>query len=270
MAKLKKLNRYVQLIEEIFRAHFKKGAVEVNFERHELESTAKKLRIKLPKNQGDVIYSLRYRVALPESIRSLAPTGKEWIIRPAGRSKYCFALVTKWSVVPNPNWSAIKVPDATPGMIERYAQSDEQALLAKLRYNRLIDIFTGITCYSLQNHLRTSVSGIGQMETDEIYVGVDRVGAHYLIPVQAKGGKDKLSVVQIEQDIAMAAEKFPSVICRPIGAQFMEGGIIALFEFEYSPTGVTVRIERHYQLVPSEELSSEELNTYRQGQSNIP
>ena len=42
-----------------------------------------------------------------------------------------------------------------------------------------------------------------------------------------------MNVVQIEQDIAVCANKFPWLdICRPIAAQFMDGGIIALFEFE--------------------------------------
>ncbi len=59
--------------------------------------------------------------------------------------------------------------------------TDEQALLATVRYNRLTDIFTGVTCYSLQNHLRTTVRGVGQVETDELYVGVDRLGKHYAI-----------------------------------------------------------------------------------------
>jgi hypothetical protein len=71
-----------------------------------------------------------------------------------------------------------KVPDSTPGVIAMYALSDEQALLAKLRYNRLIDIFTGVACYSLQSHLRTSVRTLGQVETDEIYIGLDKRGAH--------------------------------------------------------------------------------------------
>ena len=270
MAAAKTPNRYTRLIETIFHSHYKPGAVEVDFERNEIESTARKLGITLPKNLGDLIYSFRFRVPLPDSIRSLVPEGKEWIIRPAGRSKYRFALVAEWSVAPNPNWSAIKVPDATPGLIEKYALSDEQALLAKLRYNRLIDIFTGVTCYSLQNHLRTTVANMGQVETDEIYVGVDRFGAHYVIPIQAKGGKDKLSVVQIEQDLALAAEKFPALVCRAIGAQFMDEGIIALFEFEVGGKGVTVRSERHYQLVPPEELSLEDMETYRNNRSDLP
>src|SRR6476619_169880 len=51
------------------------------------------------------------------------------------------------------------------------------------------------------NHLRTSVPNMGQAETDEIYVGLDKKGAHYVFPVQAKGGSDKLNIVQIEQDL---------------------------------------------------------------------
>jgi hypothetical protein len=130
------------------------------------------------------------------------------------------------------------VPDSTPGVIALYSLSDEQALLAKLRYNRLIDIFTQVTCYSLQNHLRTTAPEIGQIETDEIYVGVDRRGAHYVIPVQAKSGKDILSPVQIQQDIAMCLHKFPALICRPVGAQFLAEDVIVLFEFQDTSEGI--------------------------------
>jgi hypothetical protein len=135
-------------------------------------------------------------------------------------------------------------------------------LLARLRYNRLIDVFTGVTCYSLQNHLRTAVPEMGQVETDEIYVGVDRKGAHYVFPVQVKGGQDRLSIVQIEQDFAMCAAKFPSLVCRPLAGQFMKNDIIALFEFVKSEDRIAVATERHYRLVPKEEFSPEDLQGY--------
>ena len=67
-----------------------------------------------------------------------------------------------------------------------------------MRYNRLIDIFLGVTCYSLQNHLRTTVTGIGQVETDEIYVGIDKAGQQFIIPVQAKGGTDTVSYTHLD------------------------------------------------------------------------
>src|SRR6185503_2646292 len=103
----------------------------------------------------------------------------EWIIRSAGTSQYFLALVKRALFKPNELLTLTKIPDATPGIISKYAMNDEQALLAKVRYNKLIDIFTGLTCYSLQNHLRTTVPKIGQVETDEIYIGIDKRGVHY-------------------------------------------------------------------------------------------
>ena len=156
-----------------------------------------------------------------------------------------------------------KIPDATPGVIIKYSLNDEQALLAKVRYNRLIDIFTSLTCYSLQNHLRTTVPHIGQVETDEIYIGIDKRGVHFVLPVQAKGESERLGIVQIEQDFAVGATKFPNLICRPIAAQFMADDLIALFEFEQTEDGVRISAEKHYKLVRPEELTPEELETYK-------
>jgi hypothetical protein len=256
-------NRYEQIIDRLFFGNYKRGAREVTFERDEIPAIAKKLKIELPKNLGDVIYSFRYRVELPHKIATLAGKDEEWTIKPAGKGRYRFLLARKIRLLPSQDLARIKILEATPGIIARYALSDEQALLARLRYNRLIDTFLGITCYSLQNHLRTTAVDIGQLETDEVYIGLDRRGAHYVVPVQAKGGRDRMSVVQIEQDFAMCREKFADLVCRPVGAQFISGDVICLFEFDISDTGVAVRNERHYQLVPPDQLSAEELKRYQ-------
>lgn len=262
-ARMNQKNVYTAIIERIFHSKYRPGSHEVDFEREEIVTAAKELRIDLPKNLGDLVYSLRYRAGLPESIQRIAGEGETWIIRPTGRAKYRFVLVRSKPIAPNENMSTTKVPDATPGVVAKYALSDEQALLAKVRYNRLIDIFTGVACYSLQNHLRTTAPNMGQVETDELYVGVDKKGAHYVFPVQAKGGNDKLSIVQIEQDLAVCAHKFPSLICRAIGAQFIAEGVIALFGFEEGEDGVTICDERHYKLVPPEDVTEADLAKYR-------
>jgi hypothetical protein len=256
-------NRYSLIIENIFERRYTEGAGEVFFEREDIVRTAQELGIPLPKNLGDVIYSFRYRANLPESIRARAPEGLEWIIRPVGQARYQFALASLPKITPAGLLAETKIPDATPGIIAKYALSDEQALLAKLRYNRLIDIFTGVTCYSLQSHLRTAVAGIGQVETDELYVGVDQRGAQYVFPIQAKGGSDRLGIVQIEQDFAMCAAKFQALVCRPIAAQFMGENLIALFAFEEGENGIAVSAEKHYRLVSPEEMTPEDLTAYR-------
>jgi hypothetical protein len=231
-------NRYSAIIERIFTSKFKRGMKTVDFRREEFETVARDLQIKLPKNLGDLIYSFRFRTALPEIIQAEASKGEVWIIRLNGRGRYRFALITDRPLRPNENLAITKVPDATPGIVAKYAFDDEQALLAQLRYNRLVDVFTGVTCYSLQNHLRTYIDDLGQVEVDELYVGLDKKGVHYVFPVQAKVGTDKLSIVQVEQDLTACAEKCPNLICRPIGAQFMGDGIIALFELEQTEGNV--------------------------------
>lgn len=261
-------NRYTQIIERISLSRFQEGDREVEFQREEVVQVADELEIKLPKNIGDIIYSFRYRTTLPSSVRTRAPEGETWIIRPAGRSKYRFELVPDQPLIPNRMMTEVKVPDSTPGIVTMYSLNDEQALLAKLRYNRLIDIFTGITCYSLQNHLRTTVPELGQVETNEIYIGVDGRRVHYVLPVQAKGGKDKLNIVQIEQDFALCAAKFPSLVCCPIGTQFMGNNLIALFAFEEGANGITLSLEKHYRLVLPGEVTPEDLETYRNSLPN--
>jgi hypothetical protein len=263
----KEPNRYTKILEAIFARHYEKGANEINFERTEFSQVAEKLGIILPKNLGDVLYSFRYRTPLPKSITSKAPKGYEWIIRPAGKGKYKLVIVKESLIVPSNILAETKIPDATPGVIATYALSDEQALLAKLRYNRLVDIFTGLTCYSLQSHLRTTLRDGSQVETDEIYIGLDKRGAHYALPVQAKGGRDKIGIVQIEQDFELCSLKFPGLICRGIAAQFMAKNLIALFEFEQAKDEVRVTSEKHYRLVQPDELSAEELQSYSLRQS---
>lgn len=258
-----KLNRYSQIAERIFFARYVQGNTQVDFEREDIIRTAEELGIQLPKNVGDLVYSFRYRAVLPASIRERAPEGTEWIIRSRGRSLYSFVAAPPVVITPNSLLAETKIPDATPGLIAMYAMNDEQALLAKVRYNRLIDLFSGVTCYALQSHLRTTVKGIGQVETDEVYVGVDRRGAHYVFPVQAKGTRDRIGVVQIEQDVAMCAEKFAGLICRPIAAQFIVNDKIALFAFEDGEEGVAILAEKHYRLVPPDQVQPEDLEAYR-------
>ncbi len=255
-------NRYAALLESIFRRGYKPGSTEIPFRRDALVAVATKLRIELPKNLGDAIYSIRYRMALPDAIAKTQPPGKEWVIEGRGKALYAFRLVSINRILPNPMLAAIKIPDATPEIVSAYALSDEQALLAKVRYNRLLDIFLGVAAYSMQNHLRTSVAGMGQVEIDEIYVAIDKRGRQYVLPVQAKGGTDRLSTVQTRQDIACCAEKFPQLICRAVSAQFVEADLIALFELEKSGDEIRIVEERHYKLVPADRISKDDLASY--------
>src|SRR5262249_49076149 len=154
-----------------------------------------------PDNPADLPYSFRFRTVMPDEITDTAEPGQEWVIELAGgKSVYRMIQRKATRIVPSDQQYEIKIPDATPEIVARYALGDEQAALAKVRYNRLIDIFLRVTAYSLQNHLRTSVrtssaASKSQIETDEVYVAVRNTGQQFIVPVQAKGGKDRIAAV---------------------------------------------------------------------------
>lgn len=241
-------NRYARILEHIFFENYVEGESRFEFLRSEIVDAANKLSIEVPKNLGDVVYSFRYRQTWPKSITDKAPEGKQWVIRPKGRGAYSFEAVLPLDHSIDYG-TIVEVPDATPELIRLYAVSDEQAMLSIVRYCRLVDIFTGITCFPLQSHLRTSVPRIGQIETDDIYIGVKRTGEKFILPVQAKGTHDQLSPIQIEQDVAMCHHKFPNLICKPIGVQTAKNELLALFEYENTADVIRIVERATFKLV---------------------
>ena len=256
------LNRYGRVVARVFREKRPPDAAEFVFERADLERAAKQEGIDLPKNLGDVIYSFRYRTRLPPEIESTQPDGFEWIIEGAGKARYRFVLSKINRIVPSSSRRKIKLPDATPEIIGGNALTDEQALLAKVRYNRLIDTFLGVTAFSLQYHVRTTVPGIGQIEIDEVYLAVDKNGKQYVIPVQAKGGHDRHGIVQSLQDIAWSRKAFPKLICRSVLVQFIAPDLIAMFELGEDAGELEVVDEKHYRLVRADRISAKDLKAY--------
>ena len=76
-----------------------------------------------------------------------------------------------------------------------------------------------------------------------------------------------MNIVQIEQDVEVCKSKFPTLICKPIGALFLEENLIALFEFVESENEISIVAEKHYRLVPPEEITDSDLRTYSQTQN---
>lgn len=158
------MSKYDDIIETVFFNNYKEGDQKVSFSRGELAQACDTLNIDRIKNLGDIPYSFRFRRNLPDSIKKKAPENTDWIIIGTGRASYEFRQATPGKIEVTKNRQLVKIPDATPEIVKRYALGmDEQALLTKVRYNRLIDLFTGLTCYSIQNHLRTSIDSIGQV-----------------------------------------------------------------------------------------------------------
>jgi hypothetical protein len=264
-----KVTAYRSIICDIFERFYQKGMTEFEFHRDDIAEAAERTGVKRPKNDGDVVYSFRHRTALPQPIIDTQPAGLYWLILGAGDARYRFRLSKLSHLIPTPGLMVRKIPDATPGIINQHALTQEQALLAKVRYNRLVDTFLGVTAYSLQNHLRTKIVNYGQIEIDELYIGIDSNAAQFIVPVQAKGGNDKLGVIQTIQDITFcrvgnsAGNRYAELTPRAVSTQFMSDDVIAMFELDFDGDDVSIVQEKHYKLVEATEISAEDLKRYR-------
>lgn len=281
-AAAKKAGVYHQIISAIFERNRKNNATRFEFTRTDLLSTAKQFGIvevegdekTIAKNLGDIVYTYRFRKDFPAAILQAAPKGKMWIITGRGDGRYEFRLITQPSLKADPDLVATKIHDATPEIVRRFELGDEQAVLARIRYNRLVDLFCKCVAYSLQNHLRTKIEGIGQIEIDELYAGTNRSGELFIIPVQVKREKDRLGVSQLMQDLEYCRREHPEMRARALGAQKMEYTEgrdsyerIVLFEFECIDAQDDVEIkkiaERHFVLLPHRNITVEDLKVAR-------
>lgn len=68
----------------------------------------------------------------------------------------------------------------------------------------------------------------------------------------------------------MCSARFPHLICRPIAAQFMSDDLISLFAIEETDRGLAIVAEKHYRLVPPDQLSPAELASYRKREEITP
>lgn len=265
------MSKYEQVIEWVFQKNFELGDVRVRFTREELVDAHDALGIPRTKNIGDIPYTFRFRRQLPDSILVTAPQNAEWIIVGTGIAEYQFRLSIPDKIVPTLHYYPIKVPDATPEIVRQYAPgTDEQALLTRVRYNRLVDLFTGLTCYSIQNHLRTTVMNLGQVEVDEIYVGLNNRGTHFVLPCQAKSRGDKFGIVQVLQDLALCADRYPNAICRPIALQFIAENNVAVLELAVREENDILKLniidEKQYKLVPRSDISDDDLKISKESE----
>lgn len=262
-----KETQYSAVLGRVFEQSRPAGCLtEFTFLRNDLAAAASELGISLPKNLGDVVYSHRYRTEQIPAIAANEPAGSEWVVFGAGRAKYKFVLVKKVRITANAALGVVKIPDSTPEIIRKYKLEDEQSLLAKIRYNRLLDLFLGIVAYPLQSHFRTFVADVGQIEVDEVYVGVNKRGTHFVVPVQAKVGNDRLGIVQVWQDnqLCKGHKLFKHLPARLVGAQLLSDDVIAMFELQVDGYTLTLLEEKHYSLVPHDKITSTDLDRYRE------
>lgn len=247
MTAAKKPNAYDRVLVAVFAKYWRKGLREVLFTKDDLIDEAGRIGLRV-KNIADILYTYRSRRSLPTELLKHG----NWVIAAKGAGKYAFQIVTGSSIVEIPAHLKIyPIPYAVPEIVAGNLAKDEQGLLTLVRYNRLLDVFTGLACFHLQSHVRTQVKNHGQVEVDELYVGVDKDGQGFVLPVEAKDAGEFLGVDKAVSLTLFAQTRYPSLVCRPIAIVRESENRITCIEFEpvTDLTKVAVVEIRRYELV---------------------
>lgn len=244
------LSRYDEVILAVFKRLTLQYGLEAEvlpFDKDFLDQIAEELHIK---NIPDIIYSYRSgrRDFPPEMVRH-----GNWVIRGEGKGKYTLVRLDIPVELAVPlELEITDIPNAIPEIVLMFAKGDEQSVLVQIRYNRLVDIFTSLTVYHLQSHLRAYVRDMGQIEVDDLYLGVNTDGQWFCIPIEAKPAslKDQLNRVQISSMVAYAEQEYPGLAVRPLGVKVLDDGSMVFVEFTATsdPLKLQTRSYKRYRL----------------------
>jgi hypothetical protein len=244
-------NKYDRLLTSLFEAKWKAGLSELLFTKDEMIDAAERLGLRL-KNLADVIYTYRSRRIMPKEILKSG----NWVIAARGSGLYAFVKIAGETTVTIPDTLKIyPVPYAVPEIVAQNLARDEQGMLTMVRYNRILDVFSGLACFHLQSHIRTQLPGHGQVEVDELYVGVDKDGQGFVLPVEAKEEGERLGLDKAVALTLFARARFPKLVCRPVGIIRRGLHLFDCIEFEPAEelSKVVVLEMRRYRLVTNED-----------------
>lgn len=225
------LSQYDEVLLEVFLRHHREGADYLKFRKDELAEACRKRGITV-RNIPDIIYTYRARRMLPRRILAT----RHWAIEPAGRGSYAFRLLRNLAhfEIPFGDYTPVDIYNAIPEVVEGLLRQDEQSLLTRVLYNRLVDIFTSLTCFHIQNHYRSFVAGMGEVELDALYVGVDKAGTLFVIPVEAKSRAESemMGRIQVSQMARLVRQDFAQLRRRILAVKALADGTIAMVEFD--------------------------------------
>lgn len=226
---------YVPILLCIFNKKYKEGDTVVAFSLDDIRQAASELNLQI-RNAGDLVYRMRSRTVLPKEILDKG----FYLLRQVRRGQYRLEVGTSTIVEHTPD-EIVSALDCTPLPVRRLlpenlADIDEQGLLTIVHYCQILSHFTGLQVFRFKSHVRKSVLEVGQVEVDEVDVGVavDHTEKPIIFPIEAKAAPDALNWIQVAAQVRFAKQYFPEHLIRPIGIKVDYDSLIHVLEFTAS------------------------------------
>lgn len=211
------------------------GTGNLLFSQADLRQAAKELGVEV-RNYPDLTYNLRSRSALPPEIIEAGFT----TIAVRGRGQYALVTAEDKIEIP-PRTKVIRISTtAIPWAVRDILRADEQSILSAVRYLDIVSHFMGVKCYHLQGHLRTSGALGQQVEADDVWVAAVGNQGRQILPIEAKGPRERLGRHQMMSTIDAVVAKIPGFPVVPLAVQLEPSGLLVVVRFDYTVSGTEI------------------------------
>lgn len=165
-----------------------------------------------------------------------------------------------FDTLPEPEPWGDPIIDVTPRAVLEHTIGAVDLLLARVRYNKLIDRLLKCVAHSLHTDLTYCSRTFGEITVGEVYHAVNKRGAEFVVAVQANTTSPSFGPDQAELDLEVCEELFPDLAPRFVHVElehFSWGDVVVMYSLRNNKRGIQFDDEGHYRLVSSETVTSE-------------
>lgn len=229
---VKRLGKYKRILVWLFERATQNGETpdEIAFSQADVLAAAEALDVKIG-NRYDIPYNLRSRTQLPQVLLEAGFSS----IAARGSGEYAITKDDDSVTIPDELiGDVVGIPsEKLPSAIRGVLRADEQSMLSAILYAEVIGQLFNVPAWRLQGHLRTRGSFGQQVEADEVYICEFPEG-HKVVPIEAKGPREKLGKSQIRSVIDAVLTTIPGLPVIPLGLQLNKNGELEIVRFEFT------------------------------------
>lgn len=233
MVKLKKSNKEAKakfFIDYLMKNSFVDSLTPISFERTDILDVCKNEFGEAPKNLGDIVYSLRYRLDYLSNYDYLLEKDYTWTLLSTGIGQYELAPLKKLRLPNLESENVLYVDDQTPAHIHKLRPLNDQSLLMKVIQNGILNEFLQDDLMFLQAHHKVNLNNWGQAEIDGILASNN---SSHLYLIEVKGYTEVIGWPQMIQLKMYAQQNHPDVLFTPVFIQSHRDWSFSVVQFDY-------------------------------------
>ena len=218
-------------VDYLMKNNFINSLTPISFERTDILEICAKEFGKAPKNLGDIIYSLRYRLDYLSTYDYLLEKDYTWTLLSTGIGKYELSPLKKLRIPSLESEDIIYIKDNTPKHIHELRPLNDQSLLMKIIQNDILNEFLQDDLVFLQAHHKVNLQNWGQAEIDGILAS--NYSPHLYL-VEVKGYTEVIAWPQMIQLKMYAQQNHSDTPFTPLFIQSHKDWSFSVVQFDYT------------------------------------